>query len=193
VHAHVQRFGFSSQNGDRAWGVYYRRAVFSCVFLAGKKGLNTKDIHKEMFPVYGGKCLSRKAVHNCAANVSLMTKKLKRRCGSGWQFYAAGFDALVKRWGRCINGGEGYAKKCSFPGSNITCSLFYINLWPIYLLFFVGKPGWGSNLARPESKRSLYTSLLGHWMEIKLDTTHVATIQERNRQRQLKWRYKRTH
>jgi hypothetical protein len=28
------------------------------------KVLNTKDIDKEMFPVYGGKCLSRKAVHN---------------------------------------------------------------------------------------------------------------------------------
>jgi hypothetical protein len=28
------------------------------------KGLNAKDIQKEMFPVYGGKCLSRKAVHN---------------------------------------------------------------------------------------------------------------------------------
>jgi hypothetical protein len=29
------------------------------------KGLNAKDINKEMFPVYGGKCLSRKAVHKC--------------------------------------------------------------------------------------------------------------------------------
>jgi hypothetical protein len=47
------------------------------------KGLNDKDIHKEMFPVYGGKCLSRKAVHNWVANVSLKTKWLKRRCGSG--------------------------------------------------------------------------------------------------------------
>jgi hypothetical protein len=28
------------------------------------KGLNAKDITKEMFPVYGGKCLSRKAVYN---------------------------------------------------------------------------------------------------------------------------------
>jgi hypothetical protein len=28
------------------------------------KGLNAKDIHKEMCPVYGGKCLSRKTVHN---------------------------------------------------------------------------------------------------------------------------------
>jgi hypothetical protein len=33
-------------------------------FLLWAKGLNAKDIHKEMFPVYGGKCLSCKAVHN---------------------------------------------------------------------------------------------------------------------------------
>jgi hypothetical protein len=35
----------------------------SVVRFLWSKGLNTKDIHKEMFPVYGGKCLSRKAVH----------------------------------------------------------------------------------------------------------------------------------
>jgi hypothetical protein len=28
------------------------------------EGLNAKDIRKEMFPAYSGKCLSRKAVHN---------------------------------------------------------------------------------------------------------------------------------
>jgi hypothetical protein len=44
---------------------------------------SAEDIQEEMFAVYGGKCLSRKAVHNCVANVSLMTKTLKRRCGSG--------------------------------------------------------------------------------------------------------------
>jgi hypothetical protein len=33
------------------------------VFHLWAKGLNAKDIDKEMFPVYGGKCLSRKAVH----------------------------------------------------------------------------------------------------------------------------------
>jgi hypothetical protein len=47
------------------------------------KGLNAKDIHKEMFPVCVGKSFSRKTVPNCVANVSLMTKRLKRRCGSG--------------------------------------------------------------------------------------------------------------
>jgi hypothetical protein len=33
-------------------------------------GLNAKDNHKEMFPVYGGKCLSCKAVHNWAEKFS---------------------------------------------------------------------------------------------------------------------------
>jgi hypothetical protein len=28
------------------------------------KGLNAKDINKEIFPVYGGKCLSCNAVHS---------------------------------------------------------------------------------------------------------------------------------
>jgi hypothetical protein len=55
----------------------------SVVRFLWAKGFNANDIYKEIFPVYGGKCLSRKAVHNWVANVSLMTKRLKRRCGSG--------------------------------------------------------------------------------------------------------------
>jgi hypothetical protein len=39
--------------------------------------------NKEMFSVYVRKCLLRKAVHNWVANISLMTKRLKQRCGSG--------------------------------------------------------------------------------------------------------------
>jgi hypothetical protein len=50
------------------------------------------------------------------ANVSLMTERLKRRCGSGSDnrqndFYAASFDALVKRWDKRINVGGGYVEK----------------------------------------------------------------------------------
>jgi hypothetical protein len=52
------------------------------LFFLWAKGLNAKDIHKQMFPVYDGKCLSRKAVHNWVENVSLMTKRLERRDGS---------------------------------------------------------------------------------------------------------------
>jgi hypothetical protein len=49
----------------------------SVVCFLWTEGLNAKDIHREMFPVYGGKCLFRKAVHNWVANVSLMTKRSK--------------------------------------------------------------------------------------------------------------------
>jgi hypothetical protein len=36
-------------------------------------GLDAKDTHKEMFPAYGGKCLSRKAVH-------IWVEKFSQRC-----------------------------------------------------------------------------------------------------------------
>jgi hypothetical protein len=36
----------------------------SVVLFLWKKGHNEKDIHKEIFPVYGGKCLSCKAFEN---------------------------------------------------------------------------------------------------------------------------------
>jgi hypothetical protein len=53
---------FNSLNGA-VLEVCYRKAVFCCAILWAK-GPNAKDIHKEIFPVYGGKCLLRKAVHN---------------------------------------------------------------------------------------------------------------------------------
>jgi hypothetical protein len=72
------------------------------VLFLQAKGLDAKDIRKEMFYVYGGKCLSLEVVHNWMAKFSLMTKSLKRRCGCGGDssqknFYAVCFDALVKR------------------------------------------------------------------------------------------------
>jgi hypothetical protein len=71
-----------------------------------------KDINKEMFPAYGGKCTSRKAIHNwvekCFADdeeVETEVRKWLRQQSN--DFYAAGFDALLKRWDKCINvGGE---------------------------------------------------------------------------------------
>jgi hypothetical protein len=47
--------------------VYYQRATSDCAFFfLWAKGLQAKDtrIHKEMFPVYGEKCLAHKAVSN---------------------------------------------------------------------------------------------------------------------------------
>jgi hypothetical protein len=59
---------------------YTTEEQHSVLYFLWAKGLNAKDIHKEIFPVYGGKCLLHKAFHNWMANVSLMTKRLKQRC-----------------------------------------------------------------------------------------------------------------
>jgi hypothetical protein len=94
--------------------VCYRRATFFCA-----KGLNAKNIPKEMFPVYGGKCLSCKAVHNWvekhgkrfADDEQFEMEVRKRLRQQSKDFYAAGLDALVKRWDNCINVGGGSVEK----------------------------------------------------------------------------------
>jgi hypothetical protein len=48
----------------------------SVVSFLWAKGLNAKDIHKEMFPVYGRKCLSRKAVHRWVEKCSQGRSKI---------------------------------------------------------------------------------------------------------------------
>jgi hypothetical protein len=82
-------------------------------FCLWSKGLNVKDIHKEKFLDYGEKCLSLKVVHSWVetrgkrftddeeAETELRNSlRQQLKC-----FYAAGFDAVVKQWGKCINGG----------------------------------------------------------------------------------------
>jgi hypothetical protein len=59
---------------------YATEEQLSLVHLLWAKGLSTKNIHKEMFPVYGRKCLLHKSVHSWVADVLLMTKRLKWRC-----------------------------------------------------------------------------------------------------------------
>lgn len=51
--------------------------------ILGAKGLTAKDIHKEMFPVYGEKCLSRKAVYNWIENFSQGRSKLMDKGRTG--------------------------------------------------------------------------------------------------------------
>jgi hypothetical protein len=93
------------------------------------------------------------------ANVSLMTKRLKRRCGSGrdnsQKTTMLRVSTLVKRWDKCISVGGGYVEKQMFsPGPNITCFTFYIHLWPIYwpsLIYIVtcyGSQAWAGDVRR---------------------------------------------
>jgi hypothetical protein len=72
-----------------------------------------------MFTVYGGKCLSYKAAHNwvekCdkyfADGEEVETEVRKWLRQQLQDFYAAGFDALAKRWNKCISVGGGYVEK----------------------------------------------------------------------------------
>jgi hypothetical protein len=49
-------------------GVLPKSSLLVCHFVG--KGLNEKDIHKEIFPVYGGKCFWGKVVHDCVEKFS---------------------------------------------------------------------------------------------------------------------------
>jgi hypothetical protein len=92
-------------------GVYYRKAAFCFASFCAEE-LNVKDIHKEMCPVYGGKCLSRKAVHNWIEKFSQGRSKVRKWLRQqSKNFCAAGLDVLVKRWDKCVNVGGGYIEK----------------------------------------------------------------------------------
>jgi transposase len=60
AHAHVQRLVKMETVLEESTTEEHRSIV--CFLWA--KGLNAKDFHIEMFPVYGGKSLSRKVVQN---------------------------------------------------------------------------------------------------------------------------------
>jgi hypothetical protein len=69
ANAHVQRL-VSVVKMTTVLEVYTTEEQSSVVcFFLWAKVLNAKDINKEMFPVYGGKCLLRKAVHSWVTNV----------------------------------------------------------------------------------------------------------------------------
>jgi hypothetical protein len=119
-------------------GVLPKNSVALCVLLWAKEH-NAKDIHIEMFPLYGGKCLSRKVVHNwfeksqpwCKrfADEEVETEVRKWLRQQSKYFCAAGFDTVVKRLDKCTNVGGGCVEKqMFFPSSNITCFTFHIHL-----------------------------------------------------------------
>jgi hypothetical protein len=110
------------------------------VSLSWAKGLNAKDIHKEMFLVYGVKCLSRKAVphgwQNFADGEEVETEMRKWLRQQSKDFYAVGFYALVKRWDKCINVGGGYVEKFVFFQALISYVLRFISICDLFTDFF---------------------------------------------------------
>jgi hypothetical protein len=72
-----------------------------------------------MFSVYVRKCLSRKAVHIWIEKIGkcfvheeeVETEALKWLRHQSKDFYAAGFDVLIKQWENCVNVGGEYVEQ----------------------------------------------------------------------------------
>jgi hypothetical protein len=72
-----------------------------------------------MFPVDGGNICrvkrfttgSRNSLKDVRKSQMMPTKLGKWLRQQSKHFYASGFDALVKRWDKCINVGGGYVEK----------------------------------------------------------------------------------
>jgi hypothetical protein len=72
-----------------------------------------------MFPVYGGKCLSLKAVHNWVEKFSQGLSKVAYDARPGAEvaettvkrLLCCGFETLVKRWDNCVRVDVGYVEK----------------------------------------------------------------------------------
>jgi hypothetical protein len=91
-----------------------------------------------MFPVYGGKCLSRKAVHNRVEKFSQGRSKVADDARPGAEvaettvktLLSCGFRRAGKAMGQVYQWWWRICREINvfFPGSNITCFTFFIHL-----------------------------------------------------------------
>jgi hypothetical protein len=132
AHAYIQRLVKMA-----TVSVYTTEERNSVVHFLCAKRFKAKDIYKEMFLVYCGKCPSRETVHKWVENfsqgrskVAVMPDQVREVAETTVRYFcAAGFDAPVKQWDRCVRVGGGYVEKsCFSSGSNITCFTFRIHL-----------------------------------------------------------------
>jgi hypothetical protein len=111
--------GFSSQGGDRAWK-FTSKEQHSLVriFCGQKDSLQTVFIKKCFQLTVGNVCRFRRFTTESRNSLKDVRKsQMIRDQVRMWlrqqskDFYAAGFDALVKQWDKCINVGGGSVEK----------------------------------------------------------------------------------
>jgi len=64
-------------------------------FLCAKK-MEAKDIHKEMLPMYGERCLSCQAVHNCVQKFSEGRTSIEGEHRASWPLEIATPETLLR-------------------------------------------------------------------------------------------------
>ena len=73
------------------------------VFLWAK-GLNANEIHSEMHPVYGDKCLMRPAIHVwCTKFAHGRESIVDMERQQPASFFGSGIQKLADRWEKCLN------------------------------------------------------------------------------------------
>jgi hypothetical protein len=133
--------GFSSQKGDSAWGVYYRRAAFGCaIFWVG----GMIFIKKYFLFTLGSVCRVKRyitgwqtfrwwrRIWNGGAEVAETTVRTLLFCGFRRTDKAMG-QVYQCLWMICLE------INVFFTVSSIKCFTFYVLLWPIYWLSLVRK------------------------------------------------------
>jgi hypothetical protein len=128
--------GLNSQNGDSAWWVYYKiwRSVVRYIL---EKWVNASGIHKETFPVYGGTSFHVKHLTTGSRNSHKNIRKSQMmpdqvRQERKWlrrqskNFYASGFEAMVKQREKCTDVGRRYVEK-----------LMFFHVWISHVLWFI--------------------------------------------------------
>jgi hypothetical protein len=89
----------------------------SVVYFLWAKELNANDIHRELFTL-GSACRvkrfttgSRNSVKDVRKSQTMPDQMWKWLRQQSKGYYALDFDALVKRWDKCISVGGGYVQK----------------------------------------------------------------------------------
>jgi hypothetical protein len=96
---------FSSQNGDCAWGVYYRRAAFWCTFSWGDKRTQCKRyvscLRWDMFVAWAGSQLGVKRFADDEEVETEVWKWLRQRSKDcGFQCTGKAMGQVYQRWWR---------------------------------------------------------------------------------------------
>jgi len=89
------------------------------VHLLWAKNMEAKDIHKAMLPMYSEHCLAHQAFHNWVQKFSEGRTSIEDKHQVGRitfrqqpkEFFAAGFQGLVKWWEKCLNLYGDYVEK----------------------------------------------------------------------------------
>jgi hypothetical protein len=130
-HVHVQKL-VSVVKMATVLQEYTSEERSSAVCFLWAKGLNAKDIHKEICPVYGGKCFSCKVVHSLVEKFSQGRSKVADDVRPGAEVAettVCGFRRTGKAMGQVYLIRWRICREINvFPDSHVRCFTFYFHL-----------------------------------------------------------------